>query len=219
MFNKTIDIVIKSPYEYVLTNKLVGKAHQPDEFKNIKIESTCPFSKFAKKFNKTTIRSCDGANDLFARSLLLRSPAEYYFKADDNLYSFSSPDAKYIVGDHPHEQIQTTPFKFYPKIIYPALVEVKQNISFLEHKAYYHSKNDRVYPSGVVNERTFKPNVIFELEKNTEDFIEYKEPLLYLTLLSDKKFKVHYELITEQEFKQNNFRFEPKTFSRHTIEK
>lgn len=216
MFNKTIDVIIKTPLQDIIDKKIIDKASQPNEFKNINIESSCPFSKFSKKFTKSTIRTCDGANDLFNKSLLLKSCADFYFKSEDQNFESNSPSNLFNVLAHPHEQIQVTPFKFYPKIMFPAFICTYPNIQFLLHKAYYHAKNDRIYPTGIVG-GDFNPNIIFELEPNKEDFIDYLEPLVYFTALTDKKINVEYELITEQQFNLMKLKFEKRRFSRHTI--
>lgn len=216
MIFNTVDIVVKTYLDDIIEKKIIGKASQPSDFKNIKQESACPFSKFAKKFNKTTIKSCDGANALFEKSLLIKSPSDYHFEAKETTFESRSPQQFFDVSSHPHEQIQVTPFKFYPKLAYPAFLDVKGGVKLLLHKAYYHAKNERVYPSGIVGGE-FNPNVIFELQPNAEDFIEYLEPLVYLTALTDKKIKVHYEKITKQQFENIQLKFVPRRFLRHTI--
>jgi hypothetical protein len=216
MFSNSIDVVIKTYLQDVIDEKLIEKTTQPKEFKNIVIDSKCPLSKFANKFNNRTIRTCDGVNTLFSKSLTIKSCADFHFVSDSNTFNSSSPSKLYKVGAHEHKEIQVTPFKFYPKILYPAFVSLPKDVSALIHKAHYHSKNNRVYPSGIISGE-FTPNVIFELETNTEDFIEYGEPLLYITPLSNKKIKVHYELITEQQYNNMLIKYESRRFSRHTV--
>lgn len=217
MFFNTVDIIVKTYLDDIIDKKLISKATQPSEFKTIKQESACPFSKFAKKFNLATIRSCDGVNGLFEKSLLVRSCADFHFDAKENTFESRSPDGFFEVYDHPHNQIQVTPFKFYPKIVYPAFLDVKGGVDLLLHKAYYHSKSSRLYPTGIIGGE-FQPNIIMELEQNTEDFIDYLEPLVYFTALTDKKIKVHYEHITKAQFEEKRLRFAPRRFSRHTVE-
>jgi hypothetical protein len=216
MFNTSIDIVVKTYLQDIIDEKLIEKTTQPKEFKNIAINSSCPMSKFANKFNYRTIRTCDGVNTLFNKSLIIKSCSDFYFKSDDTTFTSSSPSKLFTVGAHEHKEIQVTPFKLYPKIFYPAFVSLPGNVSALVHKAHYHSKNNRVYPSGIISGE-FTPNIIFELEPNTEDFVEYKEPLVYITPLSDKKIKVHYELLTEQKFRDMLNKYESRRFSRHTV--
>lgn len=216
MFNRHIDIVVHTHLVDIIEKRVIEKAAQPSAFRGIKQESECPFSKFASKFTKATIRSCDGANALFEKSLLVKSCADFHFEASDSSFNWKSASRLFDVSAHDHNQIQVTPFKFYPKIMYPAFIEAKNNVQLLLHKAYYHTKNDRVYPTGIVG-GTFNPNVIFELEPNTEDFIEYLEPLVYFTALTDKKIKLHYELITEQQYNDKRLKLERRRFARHTI--
>jgi hypothetical protein len=216
MFSKTVDVVVETYLADVIENKIIEKATQPLAFKGIKQQTTCPFSRFASKFTKPTIKSCDGVNALFEKSLIIKAPSEFYLKSEDATFQSQSPSRLYDIQYHQHDEIQVTPFKFYPKIMFPAFVQAKEDMQFLIHKAHYHSKNSRVYPSGIIK-GSFCPNIIFELEKNTEDFIEYLEPLLYLTVMTDKKIKVHYELITEQEFNRKKLKFERRKFSRHTV--
>lgn len=216
MFSKTVDIIVKTYLDDILDKKLIAKATHPAEFKDIKQESVCPFSKFASKFTKSTIKSCDGVNGLFEKSILIKSCADFHFNAKETTFESRSTGNIFEVSDHPHSQIQVTPFKFYPKIIYPAFLDVKGDIKLLLHKAYYHSKNARLYPTGVVGGE-FQPNIIFELEPNTEDFIDYLEPLVYFTALTDKKIKVHYENITKAAFEEKRLKFYPRRFHRHTV--
>lgn len=216
MIFNTVDIVVKTYLDDIIEKKIIAKASQPSNFKDIKQESACPFSKFASKFSMPTIRSCDGANALFEKSLLIKSPADYHFQANDTTFESRSPEQFFIVASHPHEQIQVTPFKFYPKLSYPAFLDVRGGVQLLVHKAYYHTKNYRVYPSGIVGGE-FNPNIIFELQPNTEDFIDYLEPLVYFTAMTDKKIKVHYEKITRQEYDNKKLKYIPRRFSRHTL--
>ncbi len=216
MFFNTVDIVVKTYLDDIIDKKIISKATQPLEFKNIKQESACPFSKFANKFNLPTIRSCDGMNGLFEKSLLIKSCADFHFDAKENTFESRSPNGFFEVSEHHHRQIQITPFKFYPKIIYPAFLDVKGDVKLLLHKAYYHSKSSRLYPTGIVGGE-FKPNIIIELEQNTEDFIDYLEPLVYFTALTNKNIKVHYEHITKNKFDEKNFKFAQRRFSRHTV--
>jgi hypothetical protein len=216
VFNKTIDVVVKTHLQDIIENKIIEKASQPKEFKNIKIESSCPFSKFANKFNLLTIKTCDGMNTLFEKSLIIKSCSDYHFQSGDDFFNYTVPSNTFKINEHQHREIQVTPFKFYPKILFPAFISTKKDVQFLIHKAYYHSKNARIYPSGIIG-KEFTPNIIFELEKNTEDFIDYLEPLVYVTAMTDKKIKVHYELITEQEFNSKCFKYEKRRFSRHTV--
>ena len=216
MFFNTVDIVVKTYLDDIIDKKLISKATHPPEFKNIKQESACPFSKFANKFNLATIKSCDGVNALFEKSLLVKSCADFHLDAKESTFESRVPADFFEISDHPHRQIQVTPFKFYPKILYPALLDVKKDIKLLLHKAYYHSKSHRLYPTGIVGGE-FQPNIIMELEQNTEDFIEYLEPLVYLTALTDKKIKVHYEHITKANFAEKRLMFARRRFSRHTV--
>lgn len=216
MFNKTLDIVIQTHLQDIIENKIIEKATFPKEYKNIVTESSCPFSKFADKFKIPNIKSCDGVTNLLEKSLLIKSCADFHFKSTETEFSSTSPSRLFNVQGHKHNEIQVTAFKFYPKIIYPAFITPNKNADFLIHRAYYHSTNNRIYPSGVISGE-FSPNVIFELEKNTEDFIEYLEPLLYVTAMTDKKIKVHYELITEQQFIQKSLKYERRRFSKHTV--
>lgn len=216
MFNRTVDIVVQTYLTDVLKKSIIEKATQPKQFKGIKSESACPFSKFASKFTKANIKTCNGVNNLFDKSLIIKSPSDFHFSSGEDSFQSSSPSSLFQVGEHPHSEIQVTPFKFYPKIFFPAFIHSKNDVQFLLHKAYYHSNNKRVYPSGVIG-GLFTPNIIFELERNTEEFIDYMEPLLYLTALTDKKIKVHYELITEQQFSQMTLKNAKRRFYHHTI--
>lgn len=216
MFNRVIDIVVQTHLSDVIEKKIIEKATQPSAFKNIKQQTACPMSKFASKFIKANIKSCDGVNALFEKSLVVKSPADFHFVANGDTFQSSSASRLYNVREHEHEQIQVTPFKFYPKIMFPAFVHARTDAQFLLHKAYYHAQNKRVYPSGVIS-GLFNPNVIFELEPNTEDFVDYLEPLLYLTVMADKKIKVHYELISEQQFAQMQLKFEKRRFYHHSV--
>ncbi len=217
MFNKTLDVIVQTHLQDVIDKKIIEKAVFPNDFRNIKNESACPFSKFADKLRLPTIKSCNGVTNLLEKSILIKSPADFYFKSDETNFTSQSPSRLYDVQFHEHREIQVTEFKFYPKIMFPAFITAKKDLQFLLHKAYYHSKNNRVHPSGII-QGSFCPNIIFELEKNAEDFIEYLEPLLYVTLLTDKKIKVHYELISESEFAQKKLVYDRRKFSRHTVE-
>lgn len=216
MFNRTVDIVVQTHLTDVIENKIIEKATQPKEFKGIKSESACPFSKFASKFTKPTIRGCSGINSLFEKSLIVKSPSDFHFSSGEDSFQSSSPSPLFQVGAHLHSEIQVTPFKFYPKILFPAFIHSKSDVQFLLHKAHYHSNNKRVYPSGVIS-GLFNPNIIFELERNTEDFIDYMEPLLYLTAMTDKKIKVHYELITQSQFNEMQLKYMKRRFYHNAI--
>lgn len=217
MFNKTIDVVIKTHSQDIINKKIIEKVGFPSEYKNIKTKSHCPFSKFSEKFLTPTIKSCDGLANLFQSSLMIKSWADFYFKSDDNNFNSSSPSNFSDVQFHLHDEIQVTPFKFYPKLMSPFFLSVKKDVKFLLHKAYYHDLTKRQYPVGVVS-GSFSPNIIFELEKNSEDFIDYLSPMVYLTALSDKKIKLHYELIEEKDFLNLRMMYDKKRFSHHTVE-
>jgi len=206
MFNRIVDVVVKTPYEILIQDKIVSRATIPQSYENLNPPSICPFSKFADKLKLRTMKKCDGINSLFSKSLLVSSWSDYRIGVDENgTITYNVPDHKHFyVGEHAtHEYDAVFKNKVCPKLISPFIIETK-NSNFLMTKAIYHQTENCTYkdlmiPQGITPTRAHM-NVITLSEKNVEHFIPYKSPLVYLTLMENKQFKIHYEVISKQQF-------------------
>jgi hypothetical protein len=206
MFN-SYNIIVYTFSQKLIDDKIFAKATKPNNFEKIETKSKCPFSKFAKYMPFLNIKHCQGVSSFFNKSILIKSWSDYYANNHNEMSETSSADKNYVVGEHSQEQFNPLfQEKVALKLISPFIIEVPKNLMILASEAVYHYENDRTYKNikflqGIIA-GTKKTNVIFMLNKEDETFIKYKDPLIYLTPLTDKKFTIEYKLISIDEYKK-----------------
>lgn len=223
MFNKNLDVIIYTTFEQLITDKVINNAKKPEQFGEVKTESMCPFSKFAKYMPFRNIKHCSGINKFFDRTLLLNSWSDFYLKANDDFVEYLVPAQKYEITEHKQEQFRPLYEKMIaPKLVSPFIVKLPTGTTTIFTEAFYHYKNGRKYkdfkiPSGVIT-HSYSPHVIGMMESEKEVFINYLDPLAYLTIVTDKKIKINYELISNESFNNKRRQLAASTFidgSRH----
>lgn len=200
MFNKTIDVKIFTTNEILIKDKILGLASNPDDFKEVKAESRCPFSKFSKYILNPTIVNCNGINHFFNKTLLLNCWSDVVLKAHDNNIEYEFANKSFGLSQHGNHQFKPMYENMVaPKLEAPFFIETSEKLNVLGSEAFYHFKNNRTYdnlkfPSGIIP-TNFRPNVIGMIKSGEESFIKYNDPLMYFTFLTNKNIKIHYELI------------------------
>jgi hypothetical protein len=217
MFNRTVDVVISSFNEQLIEDKIIGQARMPETFNQIETQSRCPFSKFAKSLPKLNVKHCSGIQDLLKQTLLVSSWSDIHLQTDSEHTHYMIANPQFKLGEHSREQFDPLfPGTLSPKLMAPLFIDIPKDISVMASEAFYHFQADRTYsnlriPSGIIKGK-FRPNVITLMPQNEECFIKYNDPLMYLTLLTDRKIKIHYELIKSSEFEHKVMQGETNSF-------
>ncbi len=202
---RSYKIIVYTFSQKLIDDKIFARATTPDAYFKVETKSKCPFSKFAKYMPILNIKHCQGVSTFFNKSILLKSWSDYYANNENERSYTTSADNNYTVAEHPQEQFNPMfEGQVALKLISPFILEIPNNLMMLASEAVYHYENNRTYKNlkflqGVVA-GTKKTNVIFMMDKNDESFIKYKDPLIYLTPLTDKKFTIEYKLISIEEY-------------------
>ena len=173
----------------------------PDWWKNIDSNAESP-----------TMRHCAGFVDLFKSSFVVPMWADAELTVEQEgtdgigwqFYDFSTD-----IKVHPNEQrgsyLDNEKWQ-HAKITNPIFIHCTEEINFLFHDACWNRENfdDYIIPSGILE---FKYNHSLNINmmlKRKEDkytlFLNHKQPLVYLTPITDRKVKINYHIVTPEEF-------------------
>lgn len=161
---------------------------------------------------KATLRSCPGFIDLYKSGFIVPSWSDFNLEIGADYYRYEFADRKSEIQNHPIDQIRDSHFyetHLIGKLMSPWWAKSNKPIKLLLTAPVWNNfgADDMCVVPGVLSLHDFfmDTNINMLLKKQPEAkvyTIKFGQPLCHLIPLADSPVELHYELVTQEEWRR-----------------